>query len=74
MRQPKINLGDRRFELHFGPYCTPRFRMGQKVIDEVRGEVTIVGITDGKIPWPIGKLGAAKSFVVYRGLAIRGGK
>lgn len=38
-------------------------------MDEVRGEVTIVGITDGKIPWPIGKTKRAKALVIFRGLA-----
>jgi hypothetical protein len=36
----------------------------------VRGEVTICGITDAPIPWPIGKRGRARSsLVVYKGLA-----
>ena len=42
-----------RFKLHFGPYRTPRFRIGAVVEDEVRGEVTIVGLTGARIPWPI---------------------
>ena len=47
---PKIQLGEERFKLNFGPYTTPRFPIGQTVIDQIRGEVTIVGITDGLIP------------------------
>lgn len=50
-------------------YSTPKFRYGEVVIDEVRGEVVIVGLTDGLIPWPIGKKGRAKTFIVYRDLA-----
>lgn len=58
-----------RFKLHFGPYPTPKFQYGQRVWDEVRGWVTIVGLSDDLIPWPIGKLNRAKSLVVYEGLA-----
>ena len=66
---PKIDLGADRFRLHCGRYKTPRFRIGQTVIDAIRGEVTIVGITDGRIPWPIGKTKRAKTLVMFRGLA-----
>jgi hypothetical protein len=54
-----------RFRLLFGPYRTPRFRYGKVVLCEVRGEVTICGLSDAPIPWPIGKRGRAKSLVVY---------
>jgi hypothetical protein len=57
-----------RFRL-LGTYRTPRFRYGQTVRCEVRGEVVIVGLLDGPIPWPVGKRGRGKSLVVYRGLA-----
>lgn len=43
--------------------------MGAIVQCEVRGEVKIVGLSDGPIPWPIGKKGGAKSLVVYKDLA-----
>jgi hypothetical protein len=49
-------------------YRTPRFSYGSVVMDDVRGWVTIVGTTDGPIPWPIGKRGRAKSPVVYGAL------
>ena len=59
-----------RFKLHFGPYRTPRFRYGQKVFCEVHGEVTVCGVTEGPIPWPVGKKkGRRRSLVVYKGLA-----
>lgn len=58
-----------RVKLNFGPYRTPRYRLGQKVVCEAPGELTIVGTTDGKIPWPIGKRGRAKSLVLYGDLA-----
>jgi hypothetical protein len=58
-----------RFRL-LGTYHTPRFRYGRKVICEVRGEVVITGMTDSRIPWPIGKRGRGRhSLVVYKGLA-----
>ena len=41
--------------LHFGPYCMPQVRIGEKVTCEVRGDVTIVGISSGRIQWPITK-------------------
>ena len=66
---PKIDLGADRFRLHRGPYKTPRFRLGQTVIDAIRGPVTIIGMTDGRIPWPIGKTKRAKTLVMFRGLA-----
>jgi hypothetical protein len=59
-----------RFRLRFGAYRTPRFRYGSTVTDEVRGDIVIVGITDGRIPWPVGKTlgGRARGPVVYRDL------
>jgi hypothetical protein len=50
-------------------YRTPTFRYGQRVECLARGEVTIVGVTDAPIPWPVGKTVRAKSLVLYRGLA-----
>lgn len=58
-----------RFRLHFGPYTTPTFCYGEVVQDQVRGRVTIVGLTNARIPWPIGNRGRTKTFVVYDGLA-----
>src|SRR5262249_19146465 len=60
---------DDRFRLLFGPYVAPAFRYDDIVFCEVRGEVTIVGLSSGRIPWPIGKRGRSKSFAVYGGLA-----
>jgi hypothetical protein len=57
-----------RFHL-LGTYKTPRFRYGQAAFCEVRGEVTLVGLTDAPIPWPVGKRGRALSLVVSKGLA-----
>jgi hypothetical protein len=57
-----------RFRL-LGKYKTPRFRLGQKVRCEVRGEVVVCGLSDGPIPWPVGRRGPNKGLVVYKGLA-----
>src|SRR5262249_62196132 len=51
-----------------GRYTTPRFRYGQAAF-EVRGEVTVVGLTAAPLPWPVGKRGRARSLGVYQGLA-----
>jgi hypothetical protein len=58
-----------RHRLHFGPYRTPRFRIGQRVEDERRGLVRIVELSDGRIPWPVGYGPGGRSLVLYRGLA-----
>jgi hypothetical protein len=58
-----------RFKLLYGPYRTPRLKRGAIIEDEIRGEVTIVGLTDARIPWPIGKRSRAKLFVVFGALA-----
>jgi hypothetical protein len=58
-----------RFRLLFGPYKTPRFRLGRVLRCEVRGEVRACGLTDARIPWPFGQGRWARMLVVYRGLA-----
>lgn len=59
-----------RFKLH-RKYRTPRFRYGARVQDVLRGEVQIVGISDARIPWPIGAFGPRKApgLILYRDLA-----
>jgi hypothetical protein len=53
-----------------GTYRTPRFRYGNSVRCEVRGEVVIVGLSDGPIPWLVGERRRGRPcLVVYRGLA-----
>jgi hypothetical protein len=44
-----------RFKLLFGPYRTPRFRYGDAVLCELRGEVIVCGLTGARIPWPTGR-------------------
>jgi hypothetical protein len=54
----------------FGKYRTLRFRIGQRVRCEVRGEMIITGMTDAPIPWPVGKRGPGRnSLMVYEDLA-----
>jgi NUMOD3 motif len=62
---PRVN----RHKLHFGPYRTPRFKYGAKVECQARGDVMIVRLTAGRIPWPVGKTHRATSMVVYADLA-----
>jgi hypothetical protein len=53
-----------------GKYRTPRFRIGQRVRCEVRGEMIITSQTDAPIPWPVGKRGSGRySLIVYKDLA-----
>jgi hypothetical protein len=58
-----------RFDLRFGPYPTPLYMIGETIIDEVRGEVKIVGTSPGRIPWPVGYAAGGRSLVVFAGLA-----
>jgi hypothetical protein len=43
-----------RYEL-IGQYGTPRFRIGDNLLCAIRGTVRVVGVSDGLIPWPIGR-------------------
>jgi Ni/Co efflux regulator RcnB len=58
-----------RFKLIAGPYQTPKFEFGDIVFDERRGEVEIVAITDGLIPWPIGKRNDRRAIILFDVLA-----
>lgn len=57
-----------RYKLLYGPYKTPRFKLGKYVMCLARGRVRIVGITAGRIAWPIGITKRARSLVLYRDL------
>ena len=59
---------EERFKLRFGKYAKPAFRIGKRANDAILGEVTIIGVTVGKIPWPVFQNRGRKSLVVYRGL------
>ena len=62
-----VDLG--RVQLLFGPYRSPRFRVGRWVRCQVRGQVKIVGFSEAPIPWPLCKSGGWRVPVVYQGLA-----
>jgi hypothetical protein len=59
---------DTRVRLLFGPYRTPRFRVGWVVRCRVRGDVTICGLSEAPIPWPLCRTGSRTGLVVYKGL------
>lgn len=57
-----------RFKL-LRTYRTPRFRYGQVLQCERRGEVTIVAMTDAPIPWPIGCRDGVWAIILFADLA-----
>lgn len=62
-----------RRTLHFGPFEPPPYRIGQVVTCAVRGPVRIVGVSSGRIPWPLGLRipkapGRRPSLVIYGAL------
>ncbi|MEX1027683.1 MAG: hypothetical protein WD049_06720, partial [Candidatus Paceibacterota bacterium] len=71
-RQTTSMNDEDRFKLYFGPYSSPRFKYGQTVWCEFRGWTKIIGLSDGKIPWPIGRPKAENpgrdSLIIFRGL------
>jgi hypothetical protein len=38
-----------------GPYRAPRCRVGSTLFDIVRGDLTVVRISDAPVPWPLGR-------------------
>ena len=38
-----------------GTYTTPLYRRGDLVVCALHGEVEVVGLSAGPIPWPIGR-------------------
>ena len=54
-----------RVRLHFGPYRTPRFKVGQEVQCAIRGKVAITGVSKGRIPWPYCRPRTRLALVVY---------
>jgi hypothetical protein len=54
-----------------GTYHTPSFRYGDVVFCQMRGEVTLVGLSKGRIPWLLRKRakGGSSSPVIYDALA-----
>ena len=60
-----------RHRLHFGPYRTPRFKYGAKVECEARGEVTIIGLSDAPIAWPLARRSRGHSSPVLFGSLVK---
>ncbi len=58
-----------RYELRFGPYKPPRYRLGQPAQCAIRGDVTIVGTTaGGASPGQLERRFEQKSLVIYGAL------
>src|SRR5262245_31738084 len=55
--------------LRFGPYLTPVVAPGVVVECEVRGLVTVVGLADSPLPWPIGERDGQQQPIVFKSLA-----
>ncbi len=53
-----------RVKLHFGPYRAPYVRRGRRIMCVLRGELLTEGMTDARIPWPIGRAGVTRSIVL----------
>src|SRR6267142_1292641 len=62
-------MTDHSSQLRFGPYVAPVVATGVVVECELRGLVSIVGLTDAAIPWPIGERDGQKELVVCKALA-----
>ena len=64
-------MGEHAASKLLGSYQTPPFRYGDVAVCEVRGGVVITGLTDARIPWPVGKVpgGRARTLVVFADLA-----
>lgn len=58
-----------RLRLRYGPYRTPRFRYGKVVWCAARGDVTLCGLSEAPIPWPVGKKGRSRALVLFGALA-----
>jgi hypothetical protein len=58
-----------RFKLRFGPYHSPRCKVGGWVTCAVRGRVKVTGISDAPIPWPMTRRpeGGGRAFLIVVG-------
>jgi hypothetical protein len=58
-------LDPESFQLHFGPYKSPRCRPGSTLVCEVRGREAVVGgMTDSPIQWPFVKKRGRRSLII----------
>jgi hypothetical protein len=51
-------------KLHFGPYQSPRCRVGGYLDDALRGRAKIVGVSDSPVAWPISYSGRKRALIV----------
>ena len=51
----RLRMAVDRFRLFAGPYTAPPFKLGDVVADQLRGDVRITAISDGRIQWPKGR-------------------
>jgi hypothetical protein len=58
-----------RVRLQFGPYRTPRIKLGAVITDEARGPVTIVGLSKARIPWPVLRARNHRTVALFGALA-----
>jgi DNA-binding Xre family transcriptional regulator len=58
-----------RFQLLFGPYETPNVEIGDELIDEVRGPVTVNTWSKGLITWPCLRTEGRSAYVLCGDLA-----
>jgi len=54
-------------------YRTPRFKIDATVTDKIRGKVKIIGVSDARIPWPMGRKGFHRGYMVV-GALVRAGR
>lgn len=67
-----MNAHEKREELanlRFGPYLTPVIAEGVIVECEIRGLVTVVGVSESPIPWPLGERDGERHPIVFKALA-----
>lgn len=53
-----MSIGPR---LLFGPYQTPQVRFVSHLVCKARGRSEVVGLSTGRIPWPLGRVAGGKS-------------
>ena len=51
----RLRMAVDRFRLFAGPYTASPFKLGDVVADQLRGDVRITAISDGRIQWPKGR-------------------
>lgn len=60
-----------RYRLLFGPYLSPRCRIGRLLTCRVRGRVEVARISDAPIPWPATTRRAGRPSLIVCGSLVR---